>query len=87
MNRATLTLSAIVLLCGSLPSAAAPRCDPDKPSVPAGALGELGCKPRRPAARSPQTVEPRAEPGRIDFGNGTEVRIGGRVRAEAETRR
>ena len=52
-----------------------------------------GARPtsRQAAAEKPVPFDPREvrrrQPGRFDFGNGTEVRIGGRVQADYDLRR
>jgi hypothetical protein len=53
-----------------------------------GAL-QQGCKPKAVSAPRPQDEALRGgrNPGFVDLGNGVEIRIGGRVRADAVLRR
>jgi hypothetical protein len=46
-----------------------------------------GCEPANAAKESTGRLKTGREPGFSDLGNGTQVRIGGRVRAEIGTRR
>ncbi len=78
-----------VLLIGSVSSALAKECR--TPDLPPGVQVQLppGCKPSLSAGRkevqSPDRL--RANDGFIDLGNGTQVRIGGRVRDVMGVRR
>lgn len=79
-----------IALCFCLLSAAALAEDCRRPEPPPGVrIPEVAdCKPSRPVAK-PNRDEPlRAgrEAGFMDLGNGTQVRIGGRVRVDIGNR-
>ena len=77
-----------LLLIASVGSALAKECR--TPHLPPGMEVRLppGCEEPLPASRS-KAERPglRAEQGFIDLGNGTQVRVSGRVRAEYGIRR
>lgn len=79
-------LAALGLALGALAPVHAAECRPEDLPPGVRAQGVPGCSPRD--AR-PDEARARAgrNPGFIDLGNGTEVRIGGRVRLDAEGRR
>ena len=77
-----------VLLIGSVSSALAKECRTS--DLPPGVQAQLppGCKAPLRADRTEAKSHDRlrAKEGFIDLGNGTQVRIGGRVRAEMGVR-
>jgi hypothetical protein len=77
-----------VMLTGSVSSALAKECRTS--DLPPGVQAQvpLGCKAplRRDRAEAGSQDRLRANEGFIDLGNGTQVRIGGRVRAEMGVR-
>jgi hypothetical protein len=83
-----LTIVFAVLLVGSVSSALAKECRTS--DLPPGVQVQLppGCKPPLRADRTKGRNQDRlrANEGFIDLGNGTQVRIGGRVRAEMGVR-
>jgi hypothetical protein len=86
---ARIVAAASLLMIGATPLSARECRTPD---APPGVRAQLppGCQPARSAVR-PNSDQSRARagktPGFIDLGNGTEVRIEGRVRAETILRR
>jgi hypothetical protein len=80
-----------VLLAGSITGAGAKDCR--VPDAPPGVQAPLppGCRaPVRvapPAKRADAMLKAGKSPGSIDLGNGSEVRIGGRVRVDTMYRR
>lgn len=78
MTTAAAPLAALALLAAA-PVAAA-DCRPDRP---ADVRPSSDCAPARSRADRARA----GRPGFIDLGNGTEVRIGGRVRIDHEGRR
>ena len=87
MSRALLALVAGVALLADPASARECRASAALPGV-RSAL-QPGCRPKTLPAPSLQHEALRAgrDPGFLDLGNGVEVRIGGRVRADAVLRR
>ena len=84
-----LPIALAVLLIGSVSSALAKECR--TPDLPPGVQVQLppGCKAPLGADRKEAKSQDRlrANDGFMDLGNGTQVRIGGRVRAEMGVRR
>ncbi len=84
---ARLALAAVTVLCGTL-SAGAQTCRVLS-DAPPGVRVPLppGCKPAGPSApetqERPRQLKAGTRPGFVDLGNGTEVRINGRVRGES----
>ena len=80
-------LAVAAALALSLEPAVAESCPPDRGA--ASSRSRRACPP--PAERlrphEPDRLRSGREPGFINLGNGTEVRIGGRVRLDADTRR
>ena len=81
----TTALLLAVLLLAAGPAAA--ECRPG--DLQPEAKGERAAACREEASRrlDDQRLRAGSQPGFIDLGNGTEVRIGGRARVEAEGRR
>lgn len=86
MNARLLMLSVLVSACAF---SGAVESEPARTRE--GESGVVKPTPRRAAPERPAPFDPRdvrrGEPGRFDFGNGTEVRIGGRVRLDYDLRR
>ena len=81
-----LAAAATLLLAGAAPAAVRDCRKPDRPVV-AGARVPAGCRVAGPPAAPGPRDHPKGEAGFVDLGNGTQVRIGGRVRAETGFRR
>jgi hypothetical protein len=82
---ALMLASAVAAMSGA---ASARDCRPAADAPPGVRVPDRpGCKP----AQTPKAAEPGLkagrEPGFVDLGNGTEVRIGGRVRVETRSGR
>ena len=84
---ARFALAAVAMLVGT-PSAGAQSCRVPS-DAPPGVRVPLppGCKPAGSdwldAKNKPRPLKARTRPGFVDLGNGTEVRIDGRVRGES----
>ncbi len=78
MHRAPL---AALLLLAAAPALARDDCRPPR-DLPPGVTApqRVGCPPLAP--RRDEALKPGRTPGFVDLGNGTEVRITGRVRVE-----
>ncbi|KAA2235149.1 hypothetical protein [Salinarimonas soli] len=74
-------LPAALLLLAAVPASARPDCRPPR-DLPPGVTPpqRVGCPAAAPAANG--GLRPGRTPGFVDLGNGTEVRISGRVRVE-----
>jgi hypothetical protein len=72
--------SAAVLLAGG--AASAEDCRPADAPPGVRVPDRPGCQPLRPGKPAETRSKAGREPGFIDLGNGTEVRISGRVRVE-----
>lgn len=89
MVMARIALVGACLALGAGPSVAK---DCRVPEAPPGVRVQppVGCEPTGRDVRKAGTgaaMRSASEPGLIDLGNGTQVRVGGRVRVEAGTRR
>lgn len=77
----------VLIIAGCGAGARAEACREPAPSAKSQ-LSKGGCPPeRRVQPYDPDRVRTGRTPGFIDLGQGTEVRIGGRVRMEYDTRR
>ena len=89
MNRFCSLLACLAILLTSLPSQAkdcAPQDAPPGVRMPERA----GCKARAAGTarnKNASSVKAGREPGFIDLGNGTQVRVGGQVDLEVQHRR
>ncbi len=89
MTARSLSLATILLLAAALPAAArdcrVPEAPPGVRVPPRPGCPTSEAKPARPA--DPQATRTGRNPGAILLENGTEIRIGGRVRFEAAGQR
>ena len=75
---------ALAILSGS---AAARDCRPAADAPPGVRVPERPGCPRGPSLPERERPKPGREPGFVDLGNGTQIRIDGRVRVEGDVRR
>jgi len=89
MTARSLSLATLLLLAAAVPTAArdcrVPEAPPGVAVPPRPGCPAPEAEPARPA--DPQAVRAARSPGAILLENGTEIRIGGRVRFEAAGQR
>lgn len=83
--KARLMLLAVMAVCAAEPSSGQ-DCRPSDTPPGVRVADRPGCKPSSPVSRA-KAQRTGSQPGFVDLGNGTEVRVSGRVRMETRTGR